>query len=396
MLSHNSNMIVQSVRAMPSKLPTLVVTLLMVLSVIPFTLNENVNPNEDSLDQNSISATSEDAQWTSGYECPDEGRCSDAMSLGTNHNIWLEELRGPNSVSPFTATSAGAMTSATDASVIATENTDIIENYTNVRPFFVEFNQDLFEAHDVASMSTWELQKTRGIMMLDWDCTQWCADADTNTLVDEFTDLLNPAFEQVRGATEETGVDEADFESRLNAIFDSNAYKDASSDGQDMMLAFHAIYHASDYYWGETGDTTGRVGGNFWKKVGDGLAIVGGAAAGFLTGGPVGAVAGGCTAGAAAVGSFSNSDGGEDPGSGGGFSGDTTVCAEEWQSCIIDRVDSNGQPLLQEKSGTEDNTNLDEEEASEESGSALPGFSAMMVISVLFTAAILASRRQQL
>ena len=389
-------MISHRVNVMSRKSSTLVVALLMLLSVISFTHDEIANSDEDHLNQNLISATSEDAQWTSGYECQDEGRCSGAISIGTTHNIWLEELRGPRSVSPFTATSAGAMTSATDASVIATENADLIDNYTLVRPFFVEFNKALFETHDVASMSTWELQQTRVIMMLDWDCTQWCADPDTNTLVDEFTNLINPAFERLRGAAEETGVDEAAFESNVNAIFDSDEYKNASSDGQDMLLAFHAIYHASDYYWGETGDTTARAGGNFWKKLADGLAIVGGAATGFLTGGPLGAIAGGCTAGAASVGSFENSDdGGAAPGSGGGFSGDTTLCGEEWRSCILDRVDSNGQPLLQEKSGT-DNTNLDEEEASEESDSALPGFSAMMVISVLFTAAILTSRRQKL
>ena len=303
-------------------------------------------------------------------------------------------MMGPNSVTSFTATSSGAMTSAVDASVHSSGNAELIENYTHVRPFIMEFNKALFETHDVASMSTWELQKTRVIMMLDWDCTQWCADPDTNTLVDEFTDLLNPAFLEVRRVAEADGVDEADFETRLDAIFDSDAYKDASTDAQDMMLAFHATYYASEYYWDNTEDTTGRAGGNFWKKVADGCAIIGGAVLGGVTGGPAGAIGGGFTAAGAAAGSFQNDEAGQEPGIGGGFSGDTTVCAEDWRSCIIERVDTNGQPLLEQKNGTEDPTrNEESEKTSEESDSALPGFSAIMMISVLFAAAIVASRK---
>ena len=334
-----------------------------------------------------------DRLWEIPYEGP-FGSTGPSIDIGTTHNIWLEDMMGPNSVTSFTATSAGAMTSAVDASVHSSGNAELIENYTHVRPFIMEFNKDLFETHDVASMSTWELQKTRVIMMLDWDCTQWCADPDTNTLVDEFTDLLNPAFLEVRRVAEADGVDEADFETRLDAIFDSDAYKDASTDAQDMMLAFHATYYASEYYWDNTEDTTGRAGGNFWKKLGDAVGIVASAALGYVTGGPAGAISQGVTTAGAVAGSFQNDEAGQEPGIGGGFSGDTTVCAEDWRSCIIERVDTNGQPLLEQKNGTEDPTrNEESEKTSEESDSALPGFSAIMMISVLFAAAIVASRK---
>mgnify|MGYP006158245545 CR=1 FL=1 len=334
-----------------------------------------------------------DRLWEIPYEGP-FGSTGPSIDIGTTHNIWLEDMMGPNSVTSFTATSAGAMTSAVDASVHSSGNAELIENYTHVRPFIMEFNKDLFETHDVVSMSTWELQKTRVIMMLDWNGTPPWLDNKTNTLVDEFTDLLNPAFLEVRRVAEADGVDEADFETRLDAIFDSDAYKDASTDAQDMMLAFHATYYASEYYWDNTEDTTGRAGGNFWKKLGDAVGIVASAALGYVTGGPAGAISQGVTTAGAVAGSFQNDEAGQEPGIGGGFSGDTTVCAEDWRSCIIERVDTNGQPLLEQKNGTEDPTrNEESEKTSEESDSALPGFSAIMMISVLFAAAIVASRK---
>ena len=372
----------------------LILVFLMLFSVIPLSISPNINSSEEFLEANNLSETSEATQWMSGYECPDDGRCSQTKAIGTLHNIWLEDMMGPNSVTSFTATSAGAMTSAVDASVHSSENTELIENYTHVRPFIMEFNKDLFETHDVVSMSTWELQKTRVIMMLDWNGTPPWLDNKTNTLVDEFTDLLNPAFLEVRRVAEADGVDEADFETRLDAIFDSDAYKDASTDAQDMMLAFHATYYASEYYWDNTEDTTGRAGGNFWKKLGDAVGIVASAALGYVTGGPAGAISQGVTTAGAVAGSFQNDEAGQEPGIGGGFSGDTTVCAEDWRSCIIERVDTNGQPLLEQKNGTEDPTrNEESEKTSEESDSALPGFSAIMMISVLFAAAIVASRK---
>ena len=275
---------------MRSKVYVPIVVLLMICSVYSSTLSENLNSTEEILEQSIISETSEDTRWTTGYECPveDSDLCSTAIDAGTTHNDWLELLRTTGDTWPYAAPNPGAALTNIDAVVIKSEDESMMEAYLVSRDRQKLMLEDFYTNNDVAMMTQFEIQQANAL-----SGAEFRESGTENPLHDEVLALTSDLLRIVRDADSDSDV-ESDFEDELESIFTERSFSSASDDAKLVLGLTHAVYHASDWYWGGPcdndvtaiecrsyvgdGTTTARAGGNFWKKVGDALGVLGGAA----------------------------------------------------------------------------------------------------------------------